>query len=421
MWESTLRCNAFCEFCGSSCNAQAASDELSSAEIRGLFQRIAERYDASDIMINVTGGEPLLRRDLFDVMEYAHSRGYRWGIVTNGSLLTDANIEGLRRSCVSTISVSIDGMGELHDQIRRFPGCFDRIVEGLQKLKRLDTLEHCMVTTIVSRHNYDQLEPLKHFLCSLPIDIWRTGTVDPIRRAHENDALLLDPEQMQGVLSFVRRSRQEALPYRVTTSCSHYLGEYELTARDAPFQCFSGKQLAGIPANGDIFVCPNVPRRPELIQGNIRTDDFIKVWENGFQYFRDLESRKKNRCETCSHFPVCAGDSLHTWDFDRDAPRICFLDYGMKPQNFPHSVLREKSFDEIIDICRTGRENCRCLRVKAQSLSKDRVILSAQAAAAVFSFFGWGDKRSEPATEQIAAYTGPAANHTELLMIMPTE
>lgn len=79
-WETTLRCNAFCKHCGSRAGGNINfDDELTTEEIKKVLQEIADKYDAREILINVTGGEPLLRRDLFEVMEFAHNLGYYWG------------------------------------------------------------------------------------------------------------------------------------------------------------------------------------------------------------------------------------------------------------------------------------------------------------------------------------------------------
>ena len=407
MWEATLRCNAFCEVCGSRCGEKDMPDELSAEEIRGLFRRIAEACDAKNIMINVTGGEPLLRRDLFDIMEYAVSLGFKWGIVTNGTLITDRVVEGLRKSRVSSFSISIDGMREVHDRVRRLPGAFDRIREGLFRLRKVESLEHRMITTIVSRHNIHQLEELKEYMKTLPVDIWRVGMVDPIGRAKDEDWLLLGPEGVKTYVDFLRRAKAEALPFTVTTTCSHYLGGDDAAVRDMPFTCFAGKQLGSVLSNGDIFVCANVPRRPELIQGNIRTDDFVDVWENRYEGFRDPDSRRKGKCAACASFAACRADSLHTWDFDREEPYFCYKEFGLeKEKPFSGEILSpgdlpETTFAEIIGTYRRGNDPVKAKRVRAQSPAEDRVIISPEAVREMAAFFDGKEK-----DEKIACLMG---------------
>ena len=85
----------------------------------------------------------------------------------------------------------------------------------------------------------------------------------------------------------------------------------------------TGLYVGSILSNGDIFVCPNVERRPELIQGNINTDSFVEVWENKFKEFRHERRTSCKECLSCSHWKYCGGDSFHTFNFDDNKPNIC--------------------------------------------------------------------------------------------------
>ena len=93
-WECTLTCNAKCKHCGSSAEKEQYDGELTTEEIKSAFKQIACDMDASKILINVTGGEPLVRKDLCEVMEYTTNElGFHWGMTTNEILLTEENIE----------------------------------------------------------------------------------------------------------------------------------------------------------------------------------------------------------------------------------------------------------------------------------------------------------------------------------------
>ena len=85
--EVTSRCNARCEHCGSSCGDFIPKDEIEGAQIKNVLREIYDKnYNTSRIMLHVTGGEPLLRKDLFDIMKYAKALGFHWGITSNGIL-----------------------------------------------------------------------------------------------------------------------------------------------------------------------------------------------------------------------------------------------------------------------------------------------------------------------------------------------
>lgn len=91
--------------------------------------------------------------------------------------------------------------------------------------------------------------------------------------------------------------------------------------------CGAGILTASVRSNGDICACLDIENRPDLVQGNIKTDDFYDVWENGFHVFRRDRTAGCSDCINCSERFICGGDSTHTWDFDADKPLLCYKDY----------------------------------------------------------------------------------------------
>lgn len=324
--EVTLRCNARCEHCGSSCGDKITADEISAEDIKRTLDSIARKYNPKDIVLNVTGGEPLLRKDLFDIMEYAISLGFRWGMTTNGMLINDEIIEEFVRTNMETISISIDGLKETHESFRKVPNSFDKIIGNIKKLQKVPTVKILQVTTVVNKKNINELEALYQLMLDLGIKYWRVVNVDPIGRAKNNDDILLDKEQYKYLYEFIYKKRNEK-KIHVDYGCSHYLDiPLEKELRDYYFICATGIYVASILSNGDIFICPNVERRPEFIQGNIKTDDFVEAWENKFRFFRNENRLKCDKCQKCKSWNYCCGDSLHTFDFDNNKPNFCVKD-----------------------------------------------------------------------------------------------
>ena len=160
-WECTLTCNAHCKHCGSNAEKRKYEGELTTDEIKSAFKQIANDMDASKILINVTGGEPLVRKDLCEVMEYATNElGFRWGMTTNGILLNEGNIEKLKKANMETISISIDGLRETHDDFRGVPGSYDIIINNIKKLKEAGYVKHLQVTTVFNKKNIKQINEL---------------------------------------------------------------------------------------------------------------------------------------------------------------------------------------------------------------------------------------------------------------------
>jgi radical SAM protein with 4Fe4S-binding SPASM domain len=79
-------------------------------------------------------------------------------------------------------------------------------------------------------------------------------------------------------------------------------------------------------ANGDIGACLDIERRPETIQGNIRHDRLLDVWQNRFELFRRDLSDSCSSCQSCDHVRFCRGDAHHSWDYDNNRPMVCFKD-----------------------------------------------------------------------------------------------
>lgn len=141
-WETTLRCNAFCKHCGSRAGENInIEEELTTDEIKNVLKSIADKYNTESIFLNITGGEPLVRKDLFEVMEYASKLGYKWGMVTNGILIDDNIIQKMKDTNLSNISISLDGLENTHDNFRGTKGSYSKIIENIKKLKKLILLK----------------------------------------------------------------------------------------------------------------------------------------------------------------------------------------------------------------------------------------------------------------------------------------
>lgn len=321
-WETTLTCNARCKHCGSYAETKKYKDQLTTEEIKKVFKEIAEDFPVKNIYLNVTGGEPLVRKDLFEVMDYAaNDLHFKWGMTTNGILLNEQNIENLKRTNIDTISISIDGLEETHDDFRGVKGSYKKIIENIKKLKEANFLNCLMVTTVVNKENMHELEDLYKILENLGIDLWRLLDMDPIGRANDNKDLLLSKKEIQYMLDFIKQKRKEKGHMYVKYGCSGFLGlDYEKEVKHQYSCCLTGINIGSILYNGDIFVCPNVPRNEKTIQGNVRNNRFKDIWDNKFEIYRNKETRK---CQDCKNWDICLGGAFHTWNLEENKPNRC--------------------------------------------------------------------------------------------------
>ena len=323
-FELTDKCNLNCRHCGSACTGNNDT-YLDVAVVSKVMKEVKEKYGTSDLMICLTGGEPLLHPDAVKVIAEARALGFPVGMTTNGTLIDSDTAKKLVLSGLDTIAVSLDGLGRTHDEFRVATGSFDKAVQGIHFLKEYGLEPE--VLTVVHKGNYGQLEEMYHFLRSEDIYSWRLVNVEPIGRALGNPELLLSPGEMKGLLDFIREKRfDNENDMEVTYGCSHFTSyEYENEIRDYYFQCGAGTFVAGIMADGSIGACLDIERRKDLVQGNVYQDSFTEVWENRFEVFRRDRSTDSSTCRSCGYRGVCLGDSAHTWDYDENEPRYCLM------------------------------------------------------------------------------------------------
>ncbi len=323
-FEITDRCNLHCRHCGSRCTA--AGRMLTVDEVRSTLQSAAPAKP----MICLTGGEPMLHPQFFEIADCVNAMGFAWGMTTNATLIDGAAARRLRQSGMSTVSVSLDGLEHSHDALRQQKGAWCLALRGLEALQNAGF--EPQVTTVLHRENFEEREALYALLCEMGIKSWRPINVEPIGRACEAGNLLLQPAQMRQMLAFIREKRFDpACPMEVTFGCSHYLGAAdERMVRDHYFLCGAGTLVASVRSNGDICACLDIENRAELVQGNIHTDDFMEVWQNRFQVFRRDRTADSAKCTACEERFLCGGDSAHTWDFEKQEPLLCLQDFQMR-------------------------------------------------------------------------------------------
>lgn len=319
-FELTNRCNLQCKHCGSKCSEKG--EMLTVQDVCNSLNCLQGQKP----MICLTGGEPLMHPDFFKIADLVNRMGFLWGMTTNATLIKQEQAKMIRKTGMSTVSVSLDGLEETHDRLRGSKGAWKRAVEGIKHLQ--DEGYNPQVTTVFHAGNINELDAIYDFLCELGIISWRPINVEPIGRACESSEMLLSAKDFQRLISYIRNKRFDpSCKMEVTFGCSHFLGfENERMVRDNYFLCGSGILTASIRSNGDICGCLDIENRPELVQGNIRRDDFLDVWQNRFSQFRVDRTEKSEMCSNCTERFICAGDSMHTWDFDRNKPLLCGRD-----------------------------------------------------------------------------------------------
>jgi heme b synthase len=326
-WESTQACNLACVHCRASAQTEPAPDELTTAEIKAVIDNIAAF--ASPILI-ISGGEPLMRPDIFEVARYASDAGLRVAMSPNGTLITEAAARAMREAGVARISVSIDAShAALHDRIRGVPGAFDDAMRGVAIARQAGV--GVQFNTTVLRQNLHDLPTIHRFAVEQDVAAWHIFMLVPTGRGASEKAIT--PAEYEETLRWVAETtRTSPIPLRVT--CGPQFQRIVATERvaaapdhgpsrghpgarrprhggsrpghpHAPSRgCMAGDGYCFISHSGAVYPCGYLP----LSAGNVRQQSFQSIYQTAplFQTLRDL-ANLEGRCGECEFTRVCGG------------------------------------------------------------------------------------------------------------------
>jgi len=331
-WECTLRCNLFCAHCGSDCRKIPQTQDMPLPDFIKTIDAIAPHVEPHETMVVLTGGEPLMRNDLEQCGQELYNRGFPWGIVTNGLLLNKKRFTGLEQAGLRSITVSLDGFEESHNRMRGSGESYKNAMNAIRMIAHSNSGLEYDVVTCTNQWNFNELPALKELLIETGVKEWRLFTVFPIGRAADNKSLQLDAQQFKQLFDFISDTRKEGR-IKADYGCEGFLGNYETEVRDSFFFCRAGITVGSVLADGSISACPNL--RSNFVQGNIYNDDFMDVWNNRYQVFRNRTWLKQGECAGCDYFKYCKGNGMHLRD-EKGNLLFCHLKRLKEAELKPH-------------------------------------------------------------------------------------
>ena len=305
-WECTWRCNLSCRHCGSDCYNDSTQEDMPLADFLSAVDTIPAEQ-RKDIIVVLTGGEPLMRTDIEQIGKEIRKRGMRWGMVSNGQLYTKEKHIALLNVGMQALTFSLDGLEENHNWFRNAKANFSAVDKALDFVARSSQLSFDVVTCVHQR-NLHELEALYAYLVEKGVKAWRLFTVFPIGRAKDNPELFLSNAEFTRMMDFIAAKRKLG-QIDVKFSCEGYVGNYEMKVRDSFFFCRAGINIGSILLDGSIGVCPNNDR--SLSQGNIYRDNFYHIWNTQYAVFRNRDWKKTGICSHCKEFKYCEGNGMH--------------------------------------------------------------------------------------------------------------
>lgn len=309
-WECTLRCDLKCRHCGSDCKMQDASKDMPREDFLRVLDSIARKLDPHGVFVIISGGEPLMRKDIEECGRAISEKGFPWGMVTNALHLTPQRWQGLLHAGIRSMAISLDGLETDHNWMRGNDRSFQMVSQAIDMLVAQDGFVFDIVTC-VNRRNYSHLDDIKEFLISKGVKRWRLFTVFPVGRAALDPDMRLTNEEFRGVFDYLRRTRAEGR-IRADYGCEGFLGNYEGEVRNRLFSCQAGVTVGSVMADGSIAACASI--RADFNQGNIYQDDFLDVWENRYTAYRHREWMRTDDCSDCKYFRYCQGNGMHLRD-----------------------------------------------------------------------------------------------------------
>jgi radical SAM protein len=334
-WESTVACNLACVHCRASAQTAPAADELTTGEVFGLIDQLAE---LSRPILVVSGGEPLLRPDIYEIAAYGTRRGLRVAVSPNGTLLTAEAVSNLIQAGVRRISVSIDGStAARHDAVRGVSGAFDGAMAGLARCREAGL--GFQLNTTVMRQTRDDLAAVRDLAVRLGAEAWHVFMLVPTGRGKIDDEV--SPEEYESILNEIyAMTLSSPIPIRVTcgphfqrivaqnrrqdrrrpnlvrpghaepgragnngpsaATAGRHPGSLDATTRG----CLAGDGYCFISYRGDVTPCGYFP----VVAGNVRQQPFRDIYVNStlFRSLRDLEGYG-GKCGACEFLRVCGG------------------------------------------------------------------------------------------------------------------
>ena len=322
-WEITRSCNLSCLHCRASAEQGPYEGELTTEE---CFQFIDEVASFSKPVLILTGGEPLLREDIFEVASYGTHKGLRVVMAVNGTLLDPEKASAAKKAGIQRVSISLDGATtESHDRFRGVVGAYAGAMEGINYLKEAGL--DFQINTTVTKRNLGEIEDIFNLAIQLGAVAHHIFLLVPTGRGRELAHEEVTPVEYEQTLTwFAEQNNKVAIQLKATCAPQYYRivhqygGAKGLKGNEEGLHTFTRGCLGGISFcflshQGDVQPCGYL----EVIGGNIREKPFQDIWENAevFQKLRDVNNLI-GKCGECEYRIVCGGCRARAYSLHGD-------------------------------------------------------------------------------------------------------
>ncbi len=319
-WESTRACRFACIHCRANAQTKADPNQLTTNEVYRLIEAIAE---FSKPVFIISGGDPLLRKDIFDIAAKADMEGLKVVMSPSGSQIVHSTVEKMIDSGIKMVSISLDGSNsEVHDGFRKVNGSFEMAISSLNTIR--ESGMPFQINTTVTQHNLNDLPKIRDLAVDLGAATWDVFMLVPTGRAKVR--MEITPEQYEQILrSIYSWNHSSHIPIKMTCA-PHYMriiAQMEMMKDSKPLigtgngfhgrrtsvrfggrGCMAGNGFCFISSIGKVYGCGFLP----VEAGDVRQTNFRNIYEESplFQNLRNY-SLLEGRCGICEYKSICGG------------------------------------------------------------------------------------------------------------------
>ena len=316
-WEITRKCNLKCIHCRSSSEIEVIGHPDFSKE--EAFRIIDDITSYAKPVIVLSGGEPLVRRDVFEIADYGTDKGLRMCLATNGTLVTDEVCDKMKASGIKIVSLSLDGSTEnIHDDFRNQRGAFAGTINAAGLFKKYSI--EFIINSSFTKRNQEDIPKVYNLAKELGATAWYMFMIVPTGRGEELMSELISSSDYEEILEWHYQMEKDEKDMLVRPTCApHYYRVVLQKSKEqgAKFErrslkfstggakgCIAGQLIVLIDVDGNVLPCSYFPKPA----GNIKKESFKEIWENSdlFKELRDFK-KYKGKCGSCEYITVCGG------------------------------------------------------------------------------------------------------------------
>lgn len=316
-WNTTFRCNLKCSHCYLNAQEKIGSQELTTQEGKNLIDQIGA---VSKPVLILSGGEPLLREDIFELACYATEKGFRVTMGTNGTLIDDETAQKLHDGGIRKVAVSIDSsQPPVHNALRGSPEAWSQAIEGIKAAIRNGV--GVQVNTTVTQQNYADIDNILRLSKGLGVKDFHVFFLVPTGRGKTlGDISPLMYELM--VKEILRKYAESDLIVKPTCAPQfmRIASQLGLETKRWSRGCIAGLSYCRIYPNGEVTPCPYLP----IALGNTKQKSFREIWFESpiLKELRDFD-RLEGKCHVCGYREVCGGCRARAYGLSSDYIDVC--------------------------------------------------------------------------------------------------